>query len=68
MRDPSPPTARRGPRIGARASITAHIGVMLLCTISILADTATTLAWILLGLNAIGAALAAVELPPNDPE
>ena len=46
-----------GPKIGARASIALHAGVMLLCAIAIEAETATTLAWILFWLNAVGAAL-----------
>jgi len=39
-----------------------HIGIMLLCAIAIRGDTATTLAWIVLGLNAVGAALAGLAL------
>jgi len=36
--------------------------VIVLCAIAIHADTAPTLAWILLGLNAIGATLVALAL------
>ena len=35
---------------------------MLLCAVAIHADTAPTLAWILLGLNAVGAALVSLAL------
>lgn len=39
-----------------------HVGVMVLCAIAIHADTAPRLAWILLWLNAIGAALVGLAL------
>jgi hypothetical protein len=61
---------RRRPKIGARVSIALHLSVMLLCAIAIHADAAPTLAWILFGLNAVGAALVVVavgigELPED---
>jgi len=57
-----PRSWRRRPKIGARASIALHVAVMLLCAIAIRAHTATTLAWILLWLNAAGAALTGLAL------
>lgn len=51
-------------------SIALHLGAMLLCAIAIEADTATTFAWIVFCLNAVGVGLVGLarwigELPED---
>ncbi|NNL65965.1 MAG: hypothetical protein HKP30_06980 [Myxococcales bacterium] len=62
LRDAPRSRRRRRPQIGPRISIALHVATMLLCAVAIRANTATSLAWTLLVVNAVGVALVGVAM------